>query len=49
MENVPQTGPVLVVINHLSNADIPALISVLAAPPDALREIELFELPILGN
>ena len=49
IENFPQTGPVLVVINHLGNADTPALISVLPAPPDALGEIELFELPILGK
>jgi 1-acyl-sn-glycerol-3-phosphate acyltransferase len=49
MENVPQTGPVLVVINHLGDADTPALISLLPAPPDALGEIELFELPILGK
>ena len=49
MENFPQTGPVLVVINHLGNADTLALISVLPAPPDALGEIELFEIPILGK
>jgi 1-acyl-sn-glycerol-3-phosphate acyltransferase len=49
MENFPKTGAVLVVINHLGNADTPALISTLPAPPDALGEIELFDIPILGK
>jgi 1-acyl-sn-glycerol-3-phosphate acyltransferase len=38
-----------IVIDHLGNSDIPAYVSVLPAPPDALGGIELFEIPILGK
>jgi 1-acyl-sn-glycerol-3-phosphate acyltransferase len=49
IENLPQQGPLLVVINHLGDADTPSLLSILSFQPDALAEIELFELPILGK
>lgn len=49
MENFPQHGPVLIVFNHLGDADATALISVLPFTPDALGKIELYELPILGK
>ncbi len=49
MENFPRTGPVLVVINHIGDADVPALISALPFPPDALGKIELYDVPILGK
>lgn len=49
MENFPQKGPVLIVINHIGDSDAPALISTLPFPPDALGKIELYELPILGK
>lgn len=49
MENFPRTGPVLVVINHIGDADVPALVSNLPSPPDALGKIELYDLPILGK
>jgi len=49
MENFPHKGPVLLVINHIGNADVPTLISVLPFPPDALGKIELYDLPILGK
>jgi 1-acyl-sn-glycerol-3-phosphate acyltransferase len=49
MENFPTHGPVLVVINHLGDSDVIALISTLPSPPDALGKIELYELPILGK
>jgi 1-acyl-sn-glycerol-3-phosphate acyltransferase len=49
MENFPTQGPVLVVINHLGDSDVLALISSLPTPPDALGKIELYELPILGK
>lgn len=39
----------MVVINHIGDSDVPALISVLPFPPDALAKIELYELPILGK
>jgi 1-acyl-sn-glycerol-3-phosphate acyltransferase len=48
-ENFPQKGPLLVVINHLGDADTPAIISTLPFLPDALGKIELFEFPILGK
>jgi 1-acyl-sn-glycerol-3-phosphate acyltransferase len=49
MGNLPQKGPLLVVINHLGDADAPAIISVLPFPPDAMGKIELFDFPILGK
>ena len=49
MENFPRKGPVLVVINHLGDADVAALISTLPFPPDALGKIELYDVPILGK
>ena len=49
MENFPREGPVLVVINHLGDSDVAALISTFPFPPDALGKIELYELPILGK
>lgn len=49
MENFPTQGPVLVVINHLGDSDVLALLSSLPTPPDALGKIELYELPVLGK
>jgi 1-acyl-sn-glycerol-3-phosphate acyltransferase len=49
LENFPQKGPLLVVMNHLGDADTPSLISVSPFPLDALGEIELFDLPVLGK
>ncbi len=49
LENFPQQGPTLVVINHLGDSDVPALISKLPFPPDALAKIELYDLPVLGK
>jgi len=49
MDNFPQQGPLLVVINHLGDADIAAVISTLPVSPDALGKIELYDLPILGK
>lgn len=49
MENFPQKGPLLVVINHLGDADTPAIMSVLPFLPDALAGIEVFETHILGK
>jgi len=49
MENFPKKGPLLIVINHIGDSDVPALISTLPFPPDALGKIELYELPVLGK
>jgi len=49
LENFPQKGPLLVVINHLGDADTPAIISKLPVPPDVLGKIELYDLPVLGK
>ena len=49
MENFPRQGPMLVVINHLGDSDVLALISKLPFPPDALSKIELYDVPILGK
>jgi 1-acyl-sn-glycerol-3-phosphate acyltransferase len=49
MHDFPETGPLLVVINHLGDADVPAVVSSMPAPPDAIAKIELYDLPILGR
>ena len=49
LENIPNHGPLLIAINHLGDADVPALISSLPFTPDALAKIELYDLPILGK
>ncbi len=49
LENFPQKGPLLVVINHIGDSDVVALVSVFPHPPDALGKIELYDLPVLGK
>jgi 1-acyl-sn-glycerol-3-phosphate acyltransferase len=49
VENLPQKGPLLIVINHLGDADTPALMSVFPFLPEALAGIEVFEIPVLGK
>lgn len=50
LENLPKTGPLLIVINHIGDADAVAVVSQLPNPPDALGKIELYDdLPILGK
>ncbi|MFN8384402.1 MAG: lysophospholipid acyltransferase family protein [Anaerolineales bacterium] len=49
LENFPKKGPLMIVINHLGDADTPAIISTLPIPPDALGGIELYEIPVLGK
>ncbi len=49
VENLPQGGSYLIVINHLGNADVPALIASLPFAPEGLAKIELRALPILGK
>jgi len=49
IENFPPSGPLLIVINHLGDSDVPALISKMPFPPDALAKTELYDLPVLGK
>ena len=49
LENFPKTGPLLIVINHIGDADAVAVVSKLPFPPDALGKIELYDLPVLGK
>lgn len=47
-ENVPLDGPLIVVSNHLSNADPPILIVAFPRPLYFMGKAELFRNPILG-
>lgn len=47
-ENVPPDGPLIVVSNHLSNADPPILIVAFPRPLFFMGKAELFRNPILG-
>ena len=49
LENFPEKGPALVVINHLGDADSPLLVSSVPASLDALGKIELYDHPIIGK
>jgi 1-acyl-sn-glycerol-3-phosphate acyltransferase len=48
LENVPKTGPLLVVSNHLSNADPPLLGICLERPAIFMAKQELFRPPLFG-
>ena len=48
-ENFPKTGPLLIVINHIGDSDVVAVVSQLPNPPDALGKIELYDVPIIGK
>jgi 1-acyl-sn-glycerol-3-phosphate acyltransferase len=47
-ENVPAEGPLIVVANHLSNADPPILIVAFPRPLFFMGKAELFRNPVLG-
>jgi 1-acyl-sn-glycerol-3-phosphate acyltransferase len=49
IENFPSKGPVLIVINHLGDSDVPAFASKLPFHPDAIGKIELYDVPVLGK
>jgi 1-acyl-sn-glycerol-3-phosphate acyltransferase len=48
MDNVPPYGPLIVVVNHLSNNDPPLIASMLTRPLDFLGKKELFSNPFMG-
>jgi len=47
-ENTPQQGPVLVVSNHLGDADLVLGLAFSARPLDALTKADLYDIPVLG-
>ncbi len=49
LELFPPTGPALVVINHLGDADALLGLSFLPRPVEALAKLELYDLRILGK
>lgn len=49
LQNFPQKGPALVVVNHLGDADGLLLVSALPVSLDALGKIELYDYPIVGK
>lgn len=49
LENFPLQGPVLVVTNHLGDADIFVGLAYLPVAPDALAKAELYDMPVLGK
>jgi 1-acyl-sn-glycerol-3-phosphate acyltransferase len=48
LENVPKAGPLLIVSNHLSNADPPLLGVTLERPVTFMAKEELFRQPLVG-
>ena len=49
LDNFPQKGPALVVVNHLGDADAPLLVGSIPASLDALGKVELYDYPVLGR
>lgn len=48
VENFPTHGPVLIVTNHLGDADIPLGLAYLPVQPEVLAKTELLQFPLLG-
>ncbi|NMG21762.1 lysophospholipid acyltransferase family protein [Brasilonema bromeliae] len=48
-ENVPKTGPLLLVSNHASNYDPPIVSNCVRRPVAFMAKEELFKIPILGK
>ena len=48
-ENVPQSGPLVVVSNHASNFDPPIVSNCVCRPVAYMAKEELFKVPILGQ
>ncbi len=49
LEHFPPTGPALIVVNHLGDADAAILLAALPVAPEALGKVELYDFPILGT
>ncbi len=50
LENLPTTGPALIVLNHLGDADAAVVLAALPRAPEALGKLELiYEFPVLGR
>lgn len=48
-ENVPQTGPLVVVSNHASNYDPPIISNCVRRPVAYMAKEELFKIPVLSK
>jgi 1-acyl-sn-glycerol-3-phosphate acyltransferase len=48
LENVPATGPVLVVSNHLGDADVPIGLTLGKRPVEVYVKADLYDFPLLG-
>ena len=48
-ENLPRKGPMLMVSNHLGDADGIVGLAIAKVPFDVMGKIELYDIPILGN
>lgn len=49
LENVPRQGPVLLVANHLGDADVIFGLTISPRPVDILAKIDLYTIPVLGK
>ena len=49
VEHIPTQGPMLVVSNHLGDADVLIGLAVATVPYDMLAKVELYDLPIVGR
>ena len=48
-ENVPQKGPMLIVSNHLGDADAVVGLAIAKVPFDLMGKIELYDIPFVGK
>lgn len=49
LEHFPSQGPVLIVTNHLGDADVILALAYLPTPLDGLGKAELYDYPLLGK
>lgn len=49
LENFPASGPGIIVINHLGDADILLGLAGMNFEPDALAKVELYDTPLIGR